>query len=96
MRLEKRLEALEHRLTKNPIKLTFADGKVITLHLSGDELTGLFAGSLRDGAELHPYAKLLMEAISVEEADGHLCELFSAVYRSPFPEISESKGGLLQ
>lgn len=94
--LKRRLEALEARLTRHAVKLTMQDGTVHVLRYSGDELLQLFVGTMASGAELQGNALLLAQAAHVEEEDGsHFCELFSAVYRSPFPEISESNG-LLQ
>jgi hypothetical protein len=87
MRLEKRIRALEARLTSDPVSLQFADGSTKEIRGPGDFLLDLFCAALgrtdlnsRQAAQL----ELIRESVAAEEpGGGHMVELLRALLNSP-------------
>lgn len=83
MNFEKRLRALEARLTTEPVVLYFADGSKRELHGPGDLVVRLFRGVF-GSADLGPaqteQLDLIRESVSAEEpGGGHMIELLKCL-----------------
>ena len=87
MRFERRLRALERRLTTEPTILHFADGSTRRLHGRPDFLLRLVVGSC-GGGELTSREReqrdwVLQSVDAVEPGGGRMCELIRAIANSP-------------
>ena len=78
--IHRRLEALEQRLTSEPVTLIMPDGRTETLR--GDCISELLSGACR--GERTPQMELLSQSIaSTEPGGGHLLDLARAILNSP-------------
>jgi hypothetical protein len=84
MSLERSLKTLEDRLVTDPITIHYEDGSTATIpsRTKGkDHAVELLGAALR--RERTRELDLLASAVKIEEPSGHLCELASAIFRSP-------------
>jgi hypothetical protein len=80
--LHRRLEALEQRLTSEPVTLLMPDGRTETLHGTGDYVLDLFSRACR--GDRTPEVELLSQSVSsTEPGGGRLLELARAILNSP-------------
>jgi hypothetical protein len=90
MKLEKRIRALEARLTTGAVVLHFADGSTRQICGRGDFLLGLFPGAF-GGRDFSPaqaaQLELIRRSVDAEEpGGGHMIELLRALLHEPAEE----------
>jgi hypothetical protein len=90
MKLEKRVRALEARVTTGAVVLHFADGSTRQICGRGDFLLGLFPGAC-GGQDFSPaqaaQLELIRKSVDAEEpGGGHMIELLRALWHGPAEE----------
>jgi hypothetical protein len=91
MRFEKRIRALEAKMTADPVVLCFGDGSTREICGRGDFLLDLFQGACGGQISLSQAAQLefIRRAVSVREpGGGHMVELMQSLLNGPPEEPS--------
>jgi hypothetical protein len=92
MRLERRLRALEARVSADPLVLFFADGSTVKIGCRRDYLLDLFVGA-NDQANLSPqraaHLELIFKSVGAKEPGGaHMVEVLKSVLDGPSRDMS--------
>lgn len=87
MRLERRLRALEAKVSADPLILFFADGSTVKICCRRDYLLDLFVGA-NDPAKLSPqqtaHLELIFKSVGAREpSGGHMVEVLKSVLDGP-------------
>jgi hypothetical protein len=92
MRFERRLRALETRMTADPVILFFADGSTAKICCRRDYLLDLLVGA-NDQANLSPqraaHLELIFKSVGAKEpGGGHMVEVLKSMLDRPSRDLS--------